>query len=74
MTAKKMFTKLGFKLTTNNNRFITYTYLRNGFDYNITFRLWNKDIDIVDNASIEFLKLDVLQAINKQVEEMGWNK
>lgn len=77
MTAKEMFEKLGFKQERCDSLFIDYVIYDNKNEYAICFRLSNKDIDIVNNTfnrEYDYLKMPILQAINKQVEELGWNK
>ena len=76
MSAKEMFEKLGFEQERCDNLYITYVIYDNKNDYSICFRLSNKDIDIVNNTfnrEYEYLKMPILKAINKQVEELGWN-
>lgn len=75
MSAKEMFEKLGFKCTSNDEQFISYSIFDDiNRNYTIIFRLLDKDIHIIDNIGwYEYLKIDVLKAINKQVEELGWN-
>lgn len=67
MSAKEMFEKLYFDyiFDKDNNRII----YKNG-RYKIIFDFDFRDIEIkIKNSPI---KLELLQAINKQVEELGW--
>ena len=80
MTAKEMFEKLGYELKRNSQWFLSYeketTY--DGIDV-ITFiykdkRIQSYNIFPVDrHLTAKDITLDELQAINKQVEELGWN-
>ena len=79
MTAKEMFEKLGFDCFIRGN---TIGYQKVVYDSyygddgekeyeritTIYFFIDRKDITILGH----FLTLEVLQAINKQVEELGW--
>ena len=69
MTAKEMFEKLGYKIVENNNSRITYTI--KSTDNEITFWLEYKSYVLEHN---ELLTNELLKAINKQVEELGWNE
>ena len=73
MTAKEMFEELGFNYFEYDNQ-IAYEQEIRGYDddtyyVGITFDLKYKDIK--DTYSEIDMKL--LKAINKQVEELGWN-
>lgn len=79
-TAKEMFEELGYDLKKNSQWFLSYeketTY--DGIDV-ITFiykdkRIQNYNIFPVDRRlTTKDITLGELQAINKQVEELGWN-
>lgn len=66
-SARKMFEKLGYKLINEKN--IVYKGIH--FTGRITHIAFfdNKQILITQTIGVE-----ELQAINKQVEELGWNK
>ena len=65
MTAKEMFKKLGYEYS-NNGTQICYS---NDYEYEyIWFYLDTKTIEVKFDISLELFK-----AINKQVEELGWN-
>ena len=66
MSAKEMFEKLGYKRTTNNKNIVEYTHKIYEGKY-IYFGKQNKWIE-----TFEYITLEELQAINKQVEELGW--
>lgn len=74
MKAKEMFEKLGYKLKKSDCREIWYLN-KNAIpvETNITFLIQDKYFCIykkgIDNPCISYKKL---QAINKQVEELGW--
>lgn len=80
-TAKEMFEELGYELKKNSLWFLSYeketTY--DGIDV-ITFIykdkcIQNYNIFPVDrHLTTKDVTLEELQAINKQIEELGWNK
>ena len=72
MTAKEMFEKLGFEYKKSD---FSITYYKEFRDYDdetyildIDFRLFEKKIS--NDFSID---MDLLKAINKQIEELGWD-
>jgi hypothetical protein len=67
MTANEMFEKLGYKLINDKNIVYKGTHFT-GRIIHIAF-FSDKKILITQSIGIE-----ELQAINKQVEELGWNK
>lgn len=67
MSAKEMFEELGYKYEFNNKYNIRYYNVKK--DNYIWFDLQLKTLEIS-----EYCNLEELQAINKQVEELGWNK
>lgn len=82
MSAKDMFEKLGWSYEyvkedcsedTIQCRDLTRTMLLVSLNYetlpNIQFNLISKCIVI---TNLRFINLDILKAINKQVEELGW--
>ncbi len=74
MKAKDMFKKLGYKEIENNAEEITYESKMTIDDWeqeisSITFWLNEKVLD-----SDNYIDVNLLQAINKQVEELGWNE
>ena len=76
MSAKEMFEKLGYEYVETNNyiEYIKYYYKHWIFkDYQkiIFFKSPIYDLDIFDRLGTT-INRDLLQAINKQVEELGW--
>ena len=70
MNAKEMFEKLGYELLEKYDDVITYynvEYDRYIYFYSLTY------VIEIGNEDKEF-NYEELQAINKQVEELGWNK
>ena len=67
MKAKEMFEKLGYEIAYDNKYNIKYCNVEK--DNYIWFMLDIKTIDIY-----ETINMKELQAINKQVEELGWNE
>lgn len=73
MSAKEMFEDLGYKKETH----ISYIlYIKNEGDYSqqeqrIFFR---HDTETIIKPFTDGINVKELQAINKQVEELGWNK
>lgn len=68
MSAKEMFEKLGFYEDKNHFSINSIIVYRNEkYEYSLYFD-YDKTIDIECVVSLE-----LLQAINKQVEELGWN-
>ena len=84
MTAKEMFEELGYKCLggdiTSGYIAIKYFKEENCCEYDITFDC-NRQIRICKNhirnkrmlLDIMDVDMKLLQAINKQVEELGWN-
>ncbi len=64
MSAKEMFEKLGYKVLANNDIEIMYV----NDTHTIIFHKINIDIYCTN-----LINIDLLQAINKQIEELGWN-
>jgi hypothetical protein len=70
-SAKEMFEKLGYEREFKNNVIYYFKKIRipkRNIIYSINFIIDDKQIFINKNIEIE-----ELQAINKQVEELGWN-
>ena len=70
MSAKEMFKKLGYEYIEYIGRIAYYKKVGN-YDIEIDFWVDSGDYTI-ENKYI--LSYEELQAINKQVEELGWNK
>lgn len=75
MTAKDIFEFLGWKITTDEYDTLIYTYKTNEDLYlKIRFNKLDKVFQIYYNhESMNVLNIDDLKAINKQIEELGWN-
>lgn len=73
MSAKEMFEKLGYEHFNNSLR-ISY----NNFEKEcklIEFQLNKKKMILADDSEeIVELSIQEIKAINKQIEELGWNK
>lgn len=71
MTAKEMFIDLNFKQTLNNDHMIIYRDIEND-DFMVAF---NKTTKVLYTNQCYDYNFDfkMLKAINKQVEELGWN-
>jgi len=73
MTAKEMFEKLGYKYTRYGNDIEFYKQFEHA-EVKIYFADFAKTIEMSSDKDITFtIDIEELQAINKQVEELGWN-
>lgn len=72
MTAKEMFEKLGYEQDLNNNFYIGYYKKINNKQRMFTFMRQFKYFTFIDNDNSCVIDLKELQAINKQIEELGW--
>ena len=79
MSAKEMFEKLGYEYDyiQNDNSEDTITYHKDNL--HIQFNLIGKQVVVQNDSSyafyghaVFFINQELLQAINKQVEELGW--
>lgn len=70
MTASEMFEELGYKRNVEDDKII---YLQKfGYStFEITFDLSEKEINIDTDMEVK-IEEDILQAIDKQEEELGW--
>ena len=74
-TAREMFEELGYKEreeSYKNNEIISIRYANYRDGNWIT--IYKNHIECIRNRANGFLPLNILPAINKQVEELGWNK
>lgn len=73
MTASEMFEELGYIRTVESEKII-YTYDLKGIFHciEITFDLTEKEIEIYDSYEVYTMNKDLLQAVDKQAEELGW--
>ena len=79
MTAKEMFKKLGYKQIKQKKQWeylIVYEKYTKRFDETstITFNTSGRVIFKELNGEGWCISIPELQAINKQIEELGWNK
>lgn len=78
MTAKEMFEKLGYEYYEDDG-FNCYKKEKSELaepDY-ISFNRLEKEIFVLNKSVISkcaTINMQLLQAINKQIEELGWNK
>lgn len=70
MSAKEMFEKLGYKRNVEDNK-ITYLQKFGYETFEIMFDLSKKEINIDTDMEVK-IEEDILQAIDKQAEELGW--
>ena len=74
MTAKEMFEKLDYKVNGDEYKIIIYkTNVTGAMLYSCVFYNTNNKkfrLKIYE----QYMSLELLQAINKQIEELGWNK
>ena len=82
MSAKEMFEKLGYEIDEQNNKEILYKMKWEiSTTYYVSFDLEHKWLECFITSDSPFepsksytIDIDLLQAINKQVEELGWNE
>lgn len=88
MKAKEMFEELGYKLNESyDEKLITYIHIQHfmgerhfGITFNLEykeFHCWHYGYDEngrCQNGINLAIKIDLLKAINKQIEELGWNE
>lgn len=66
MSAKEMFEKLRYKQTNNDNYLTCYSNEEENY-YIYFYNYWKK-IEVLHDITMK-----ELQAINKQIEELGWD-
>ena len=76
MSAKEMFEKLGYKEVNSQDK---VAYFNKKDNVRIRFyelhNQYGKSIQIEDDCHMStFIGMKELQAINKQIEELGWDK
>lgn len=73
MTAKEMFEELGYQRNEEKEKIIYLIETKGSFYYQeIIFNLVQKVIVIDGNFLEAAIESDLLKAINKQAEELGW--
>lgn len=70
MTASEIFEELGYKRNVEDNK-ITYLQKFGYETFEIMFDLSEKEINIDTDMEVK-IEEDILQAIDKQAEELGW--
>lgn len=70
MTASEIFEELGYKRNVEDNK-ITYLQKFGYETFEIMFDLSEKEINIDTDMEVR-IEEDILQAIDKQAEELGW--
>ena len=70
MTASEMFEELGYKRNVEDNK-ITYSQKFGYETFEIMFDLSEKEINIDTDMEVK-IEEDILQAIDKRAEELGW--
>lgn len=72
MGANEMFEKLGYKRSVEREKIIYLFETEDRYYYQVTFDLSEKIVDIETNFERTEIENDLLQAIDKQAEELGW--
>lgn len=72
MGANEMFEKLGYKRSVERKKIIYLFETEDRYYYQVTFDLSEKIVDIETNFERTEIENDLLQAIDKQAEELGW--
>ncbi len=80
MIAKEMFEKLGYEIDEQSDKEILYKMKwERSSSYWVVFKMKNKSFECFVTSDSPFtppesyeINMDLLQAINKQVEELGW--
>lgn len=70
MTASEIFEELGYKRNVEDNK-ITYSQKFGYETFEIMFDLSEKEINIDTDMEVK-IEEDILQALDKQAEELGW--
>ena len=76
MTAKEMFEKLGYELIQDDMNWIVYTINKGKwFQFDISFFKQDKSVHLNTRETTFCHSFDMneLKAINKQIEELGWD-
>lgn len=77
MKAKEMFEKLGYELIQDDMNWLIYSCNKDDwFAFNVEFNKKNYEINITGKypSNGKVIHLTELKAINKQIEELGWNE
>ena len=74
MKAKEMFKELGYKKINDKEDIIQYFNKKDNVRIRFFETAYGNSIEIEDDCYMAtFIGIKELQAINKQVEELGWN-
>lgn len=71
MNARKMFEGLGYTVVINDKKVVSYENNGNVINFYLTLRMFNS-YDAFLNKCPKMVYMDLLKAINKQCEELGW--
>lgn len=78
MKAKEMFEELGYEQSINKKYTLEYRYYTYTDTWRVRFKKNNKKLyingEITDYKELTNINNDIFKAINKQIEELGWNK
>jgi hypothetical protein len=74
MTAKEMFEELGYKQEHHISYIKYYKEVEQCYGDPVEIQIWFYQIDECFEKNREVITMAELQAINKQVEELGWNE
>lgn len=77
MSAREMFEELGYELIQDDMYWLIYSFNKDKwYSFNIEFNKNEKQIHIAGKqpSNGKVIDMQEIKAINKQVEELGWNK
>lgn len=74
MSAKEMFDKLGYKQEHHISYIKYYKEVEQCCGDPVEIQIWFYQIDECFEKNREVITMEELQAINKQVKELGWNE
>lgn len=73
MTASEIFEKLGYIINLDSKKLIYTKALKGTYHcFEITFDLIEKEVELYDDHEAYTINNDLLKAIDKQAEELGW--
>ena len=72
MTASEMFEKMGYERSVEREKIIYLFETEDRYYYQVTFDLSEKIVVIETNFERTEIEDDLLKAIDKQAEELGW--
>lgn len=71
-TAKELFEELGYKIVRDDDEFIKYESVSNEDLYIVFYKTYK--VILGEPTYDYFCDMDLLKAINKQIEELKWNE